>query len=431
MKIKKYILFVILSLAAFVPLLAQSDTLGIVQIYNTTLAKPDSLYFELRFIRLSNLWDKFANATFVIDFADTNFLINPDSLNIAMLDGTSELKLYTQTGGQELPTFDYLITPRVFPDRFSVTIAGPELYPDAKFSPKDSFFVIGKFVVTPKNSSTILPDSLVWKKPFYYYQACAYKIDRDSVLAASYLWAQTNDNIEMFDANNLNLKFDVDRDIEPVCQVLDFKTEYRGRRKVELSWRTTCEKNNKGFILHRAMMTYDVQDTNTDVTWTEIARWDGPRDLDEVLIGLGTSNPGKGYLYQFDTVPYRGFDYCYRLYSQDFHDSVHFVAQSCVPAPHAVITYAQANPNPFSSSTTIKYRLDDDVYLDCIVYDLAGKELMKLIDNVEKKVGEHEVVFNAPQLATEGMYQVVFFGHPIDDPMVELSRAVVKVQLMR
>jgi hypothetical protein len=33
--------------------------------------------------------------------------------------------------------------------------------------------------------------------------------------------------------------------------------------------------------------------------------------------------------------------------------------------------------------------------------------------------------------ASQGLYEIVFIAKPIDDPNVEVSRAVVKVQLIR
>ena len=47
------------------------------------------------------------------------------------------------------------------------------------------------------------------------------------------------------------------------------------------------------------------------------------------------------------------------------------------------------------------------------------------------KIGTHEIIFEASQFAIQGMYNVVFVASPIKDESVELSRAVVKLELMR
>jgi hypothetical protein len=84
-------------------------------------------------------------------------------------------------------------------------------------------------------------------------------------------------------------------------------------------------------------------------------------------------------------------------------------------------------------STTVDYMLDDDVVLECSVYDILGKKLKTLIDKEVVKVGKHQIVFEASraEFASQGMYEIIFLAHPIDDPGVDISRAVVKVQLIR
>jgi len=62
----------------------------------------------------------------------------------------------------------------------------------------------------------------------------------------------------------------------------------------------------------------------------------------------------------------------------------------------------QNYPNPFNPSTTIKFALPKDGFVTMKVYDIAGREVVKLVNEV-KKAGYHQVQFNASSLAS-GVY---------------------------
>ncbi|MCF6271377.1 MAG: T9SS type A sorting domain-containing protein [Melioribacteraceae bacterium] len=59
-------------------------------------------------------------------------------------------------------------------------------------------------------------------------------------------------------------------------------------------------------------------------------------------------------------------------------------------------------PNPFNSSTTIKFVLKERVFTEIKVYDILGTEIVSLL-NEELNAGDYEVVFNANQLSS-GVY---------------------------
>jgi pectinesterase len=62
----------------------------------------------------------------------------------------------------------------------------------------------------------------------------------------------------------------------------------------------------------------------------------------------------------------------------------------------------QNYPNPFNPSTVIKYQLPKNSMVKVIVYDILGKEVIKLVD-AEQPAGNYEVKFNAGNLAS-GIY---------------------------
>ena len=62
----------------------------------------------------------------------------------------------------------------------------------------------------------------------------------------------------------------------------------------------------------------------------------------------------------------------------------------------------QNHPNPYNSSTMIKFSISDKVKTQIIIYDILGREISKLVDDVID-AGEHYIVFNSNNLPS-GVY---------------------------
>jgi len=54
----------------------------------------------------------------------------------------------------------------------------------------------------------------------------------------------------------------------------------------------------------------------------------------------------------------------------------------------------QNYPNPFNSRTIIKYQVSESVLINLIIFDLTGKEVMRLIDEKKVNPGEYQVTWN-------------------------------------
>ncbi|MDW7679975.1 MAG: T9SS type A sorting domain-containing protein, partial [bacterium] len=50
-------------------------------------------------------------------------------------------------------------------------------------------------------------------------------------------------------------------------------------------------------------------------------------------------------------------------------------------------------PNPFNSETTIRYRLVENGKVELLIYNLEGKEVIKLFTK-NQQIGEHQIIWN-------------------------------------
>jgi hypothetical protein len=62
----------------------------------------------------------------------------------------------------------------------------------------------------------------------------------------------------------------------------------------------------------------------------------------------------------------------------------------------------QNYPNPFNPTTKIQYELPSTEHVNLMVYDILGKEVAQLVDEIQEG-GYYEIPFSAERLAT-GVY---------------------------
>ena len=82
----------------------------------------------------------------------------------------------------------------------------------------------------------------------------------------------------------------------------------------------------------------------------------------------------------------------------------------------------QNNPNPFSTATTIGFTLAEDGDTKLTFYDITGK-VLKVIDQ-QLKAGHHEVLIDANDLPAQGviLYELESNGHKDTKKMLKLNR---------
>lgn len=152
---------------------------------------------------------------------------------------------------------------------------------------------------------------------------------------------------------------------------------------VSLIWITNSEENNYGFEIERK---------NIESDWVNIG----------FVAGNGSS--GTAHNYSFIDNGLNTGRYNYRLKQIDFngnfiyHNLINEI-QIGIPQKFAL---SQNYPNPFNPSTKINYELPNDGKVSLKIFDLSGKEVSSLVNEVQK-AGFYSVSFN-PSGLSSGVY---------------------------
>ncbi|MGZ3837500.1 MAG: DUF4331 family protein [Flavisolibacter sp.] len=96
------------------------------------------------------------------------------------------------------------------------------------------------------------------------------------------------------------------------------------------------------------------------------------------------------------------------------------LGQSAVLRLSTPEVFMMSSPNPFSSTTTIRYRTETASMVTVQVYDAAGN-LVKILVNQRQEPGSYSVIFNANQLA-KGIY----FVKAVSNGQVKQSLRIIK-----
>ncbi|GBD05941.1 hypothetical protein HRbin20_01541 [bacterium HR20] len=417
----------------------QREVLSIVSIENVAIVDPQTMEFTLTLRRTSNVWERWANGTFqfqIVGVASSRY--TPSAMRVELLPNSSDLPIAPYVNA---PLSAYSLCISLHEGWISIFIYGPDEFRDAKYFPLDSALRLGRFRITMTDGGRI-GTALAWMEPIDYYQANAYKLEVDSI-AYAVRWYRADDNVEMRNYPRLDStqqvivrvdSFRVAPAPEP-CLTLkagSFRAEYLGDRLVQLSWSTLCEQGVRGFVIRRRCICSSLPPSEAE--FREVRRFGIP--FDTALFSKGTTSVGFDYAMSApDTVELRDVYYEYELSAIMFDGSRRFLDTTSIRIPNSVITSATVYPNPTTTQATIRYTVSDRVRITAKVYDITGKELTVLLDNVvvpRTAPGSiNTVVWNAPDQASQGLYNVVLIANPVDDPTIELSRAILKIQLLR
>ena len=119
------------------------------------------------------------------------------------------------------------------------------------------------------------------------------------------------------------------------------------------------------------------------------------------VTGFGTTSESKSY--SFTDKNLSEGKYIYRLNQIDFDGSFEYSNEIKVEVSLINKFVLEQNfPNPFNPSTTIKYQIPKDGIVTLKIFDILGKEVKTLVNEM-KVTGGHEIIFDAGELAS-GFY---------------------------
>jgi hypothetical protein len=408
--------------------------------------------FDINLERTSQMWHLWENATFQMEF----FLSTGEQIDYKNYDVLIDASSSDIVGGYlAAPLYSFYSKVlydgvRKMNNRVKLAVIGPNAAAKGKQFDEHSKLRLCKVILRSKDASLYPPPVNVdWKMPFDYYQATAYKFVKGVDDTPEYTIVEGDeDNIEI----GWITKYVSRPQPEPSMQLADFEVEYTGNLNTVCRWRTRSEYNNLGFVIKRAvyenpMLSAEEYEALPDDIFTHIVGDYRDAEFADRMKGELYSYTIKEYSPIPDKIEVRMMNYVYRLYYHPLGidgDTVDMdlplvkLATRNLITPNGVITMATASPNPCSGQSRIDYIVDDDVYLTCEVFDQTGHSVKKLYDNVngllDKKyvpMGRYTAEFIAPEIASQGLYTVQFIAYPVNDKTVELSRALIKLQLVR
>jgi hypothetical protein len=390
--------------------------------------------FDIYLTRTTDIWHLWENATFQMVLSLEDFTeINYQDFDVEILfDGSEVVTSYT---GE--PYFK--INAKMLEDRLILMILGPNNYANAKhFDMMSKLKLCGIKIIAKNPANPNLPMNINWKTPFDYYQSTAFVYLEGINKTPEYV-------VEPKDKDNVEISwitsFKAPIEPKPLTIIDFFEVEYLGNLNAVCRYGTMSEANNKGFVIKRGIYNELIEDWESlpdDIFTTTVGDYRIP-EFYERMKGQMFSYSGKKYDPIPDKIEKRTVNYVYRLYSdEEGKDELTKLATRNLITPNAVITQATAYPNPCPGETKIDYVVEDDVYLTCEVINSLGGRIKILSDNINGKLentfvrsGKYTVDFAAPELASQGAYDVIFTAHPVNDKSVEISGATVKVQLIR
>lgn len=155
-------------------------------------------------------------------------------------------------------------------------------------------------------------------------------------------------------------------------------------RNIHLNWITATETNNYGFEIFRYFLTDSV---------------------DKQYLGFvkGNGTTSEINSYEFEDKNLSSGNYKYVLIQIDYDGTRKEIAETeiYIDYPNSYKLH-QNYPNPFNPTTTIKYSIPQNDFVNLTVYNILGKAIKTLV-NEEKPAGGYEVNFDASYLSS-GVY---------------------------
>ncbi len=184
-------------------------------------------------------------------------------------------------------------------------------------------------------------------------------------------------------------------DVPLPVEIIGFTGSF-SQGQIRLTWRTVSEWDNAGFAILRQ--------GEGEATSVEIARYSNTPSLR----GRGTTSNETNYAFTDNSIELQK-TYRYQLRSFDFNGATHdyptvvsvYANDTQTGAPTAFRLF-QNYPNPFNPTTTIPYQLTERGFVTLKVYDILGREIQTLVNDVQN-AGSYSVLFNSSTISS-GIY---------------------------
>ena len=447
------LLFICVSNISYSQNLMKVDTaITILLENNVTNEESRCFSFDIYLLRSSGMWHLWENATFQMIFKDFyGSEIDYSKFDVEVDASTSEV-VTIRNGSPAYDFYAKVLHNPMMPDmsRVKLMVLGPEEAIYSRLFEDNLKLKLCTIILKAKDMTSLLPVTMEWKEfkgDNIYFQATAYTyIDSVNTAPEYTIVKQNEDHIEI----GWITKHLTTPNPDPIMDLAFFEVEYTGNLNSVCRYSTLQEIDNAGFTIKRGIWHELYTDSNIaerNKKYNEL-----PDSIFNVVVGdyrlpqfnsrmKGQifSHTGKQYVPIPDTLSYRIVNYVYRLYNEKASEpGLIKLATRNLLTPHGVISDVKASPNPTSGRSIIEYTIDDDVYLTCEVFDQNGLSVKKLSDDVNGLLdmkyvprGVYYAEFNAPELAAQGLYEIIFIAYPVNDKAVEISRASVKIQLVR
>jgi hypothetical protein len=171
---------------------------------------------------------------------------------------------------------------------------------------------------------------------------------------------------------------------------------------VMLNWVTATEKNSYSF---------EVEKKQADInTWQKIAS----------VKAANLSNSPRNYSYSDKNITAGKYNYRLKMVDNDGTFKYSSIVNVDITAP-VKFELLQNYPNPFNPSTTIRYQLPVNGYISLKVFDMLGREVASLVNEV-KLAGSYEVTLNGNQLSSGVYYYQLKSNNFVQTKKLELIK---------
>lgn len=164
---------------------------------------------------------------------------------------------------------------------------------------------------------------------------------------------------------------------------------------VELIWTTASESNNYGFEIERSI-------DNKYFERIGFVNGNGTLSMPKLYRFIDKNPPANTVFYRLVQIDYNGHTEILTTIEIKLADS-----------EYKFYKLFQNYPNPFNNITIIEFQLPCSQYVNMVVYDIYGREIMKLIQN-EKLIGYNSIFLKADRLSNGIYFYKIAAGDYLD-----------------